>query len=339
MNILKLNQMKHTNLIVGILTLVMFTFLSCEHMDDYHFEYIKDGEIQYTTRLDSVVTFAGDSRVMISGILDQPFGVEQIRVYYNNGLDSLFMDYQQINTVDTISIMLDNMEEKSYGFDIYTADGKNNKSVKVMAFGTAYGERFRSNLFSRVIDADSTRDGSIYLTWLPADEMERGTEIKYLNSSGSEVILNLPEDSTWVALTDFSEGMSFRSSLVPELTSLDTFLCDWTDIELQIYESQGLFVHPILGDTPYNFDKVVRTVGANSYETYFADQEGNREGTRMKLKVDEENNVDVTFVGSTYVIEPNGVSTYNPSTGLFTLNYKYDWTLGERTITETLTLK
>ena len=123
------------------------------------------------------------------------------------------------------------------------------------------------------------------------------------------------------------------------MTSLDTFQADWTNIEFQIFESLGLFSHPLLGDTPFGFDKVVRTVGTNSYETYFADQIGNREGTRMKLKVDDENNVEITFVGSIYVIEPDGVSTFNPSTGVFTLNYKYDWTLGYRTIAETLTLK
>lgn len=331
--------MKHTNYIITFLALVMFTSLACDHMDDFHFDYIEDGEIQYTTKLDSVVTFAGDNRVEITGILNQPFGVEQIRIYYNNGADSLISDYQQVSNIDTISIMLDNMEEKSYGFDIYTADSENNKSIKVVTFGTAYGERFRSNLFSRVIDADSTLDGNIYLTWLPADEMERGTEIKYTNSSGSEVIMSLPQDSSWIVLDDFSEGMSYRSSLVPEITALDTFMCDWTVMELQIFESDGLFSHPILGDTPFNFDKVIRTVGANTFETYFADQIGNREGTRMKLKVDEDNNVEVTFVGSTYVIEPNGESTYNPSTGVFSLNYMYDWTLGARTITETLTLK
>ncbi len=331
--------MKQIKLFSALLAMAIFTLFSCENMNDFHFEYIEDGEIKYTTKVDSVETFAGDGRIKIMGILNQPFGVEEVRVYYNDFTDSFIVDYVRENEVDTLAIFMENMEEKSYAFDIYTGNSEGSKSVRVTTFGTVYGELYRVNLLGRAIDSDSTRDSNIYLSWLPADEMGRGTEIKYTNSSGSELTMELPQDSGWIALTDFGSGISYRSSYVPEVTALDTFYSDWVETEMQIFESQGLFSHPLLGDTPFGFDKILKTVGANTYETYFADQIGNREGTRMKLKVDELNNVDITFVGSTYVIEPNGSNTFDPGTGVFSLNYKYDWTLGARTITETLTLR
>ena len=89
----------------------------------------------------------------------------------------------------------------------------------------------------------------------------------------------------------------------------------------------------------FTFNKVLRTAGTSSYETGFADQEGAREGTRMKLKVDAENNVEVVFMGSEYLLLPNGVNVYDPATETFTLNYMYDHLTGARTISETLVKK
>lgn len=330
--------MKNILKYISITSLILFALVSCEYMDDFHYEYIKDGEIVYSTKLDSVTTNAGNERIQINGILNQPFGVEQIKIYYNDRADSTIVNYDQVNSIDTINILLEDMEEKSYAFEIFTINSDGNRSIKVDAFATSYGEIYTNNLQPRVIDSDSTKNNILYLNWLPADEMERGAEIVYTNTSDEEITLHIAQDSNNVHLANFKEGISYRSFYVPEVTALDTFASIWTDLELQIFESTGVFNHPLLGEEPFALDKVLRTIAPSTYELEFANK-GVSLGYRLKLKVDSENNVILSSVGSTPAVIPNGDNTFDPNTNTFTLNYKYDHLTGERIITETLVKK
>lgn len=321
-----------------ISALLLLTLISCEHMNDFHYEYIKDGETIYLTKMDSVVCYPGMNRVLINGVLDQAFGVEQIKVYYNNGQDSVLMDYDQQYALDTVELLLEDLEEKSYVFDIYTINDQGNRSVRVGAFATAYGENYRQNLQTRILDSDSTRNSVIYLTWIPGDEMERGFEVKYTRNNNEEVVISIPQDSAYSILEDYKEGLSCRSLYIPEETALDTFASDWANYELQIFASTGTFFHPLLGEEPFAKDKVLRTVSPNTYELEFANK-GISLGYRLKIKVLEDNSLALSSVGETPAVIPNGVNTYNPATGTITLNYKYEHLTGERLITETLVKK
>ena len=329
--------MKKMKLYISLIALVMFIFFSCEKMNDFHYDYIKDGEIRYTTKVDSVVSYAGENRVKISGILNQAFGVDLITVYYNDYNDSVLFDYDRIGEIDTIDIMLDNLEEKSYSFNIYTSNAEGNTSIMVSAFATAYGELYRSSLLGRAVESDSARGADLYINWLPAEELERGSEIVYTDNTGTEINLEIPSDSSYVILSDFSEGMKYRSLFVPEKTALDSFASDWINIELQLFTSTGVFTHPLLGARNFSEDKVFHTVGELVYETDFADL--GSYGYKMKLKINEDNTVELTSTGATPVAEPDGINEYDPATETFTLNYKYYHSTGDRLISETLVKK
>ena len=329
--------MKKIKIFISLITLAMFIFFSCEKMEDFHYDYIKDGEIRYATKFDSVITYAGNNRVIISGILNQAFGVDKITVYYNDYSDSLLVDYNRINEIDTIDIMLDNLEEKSYSFNIYTSDDDGNTSIMVSAFATSYGELYRTSLLGRAIESDSAQGSDVYINWLPAEELERGSEIVYTNTSGTEVSLVIPSDSSNVILTDFIEGIKYRSLFVPETTALDSFASDWIQVELQIFESAGIFTHPLLGPRNFSETKILHTLGELVYETDFADL--GSYGYKMKLIINENNQVELISTGTTPVAEPNGVNVYDPATETFTLNYKYYHSTGDRLISETLVKK
>ncbi len=330
--------MNKIKLYLSLITLVMFTIFSCDKMDDFHLKYIEDGEIRYTTKVDSVVTFAGNYRVKITGILFQPFGVNEIKIYYNDFNDSILIDYTRQEDIDTLSIMLDNLEEKSYSFNIYTGDQEGNRSIKVTAFGTAYGDLYQESLLGRAVNTFSVSDYDLGVNWLPADELERGTELVYTDTSGTEITLEVSPDSSSTTLYNFSDGIKYRSLFVPEKTALDSFASDWTVQEIGIYASTGTFTHPITGTRDFSLDKILQTVITGSvYETEFADL--GSYGYKMKLKVNTDNSVEIISSGSTPPSEPDGVNVYDPVTETFTLHYKYTATGGYRTISETIVKK
>ena len=91
--------------------------------------------------------------------------VRSIDVYWNDGLDSLIVPVELKTGYDSISIILENMEEKSYTFDVRTTDNFGHKSLYLTDFGTSYGEIYQSRLSDRRIKTVSLSDKGGIVTW------------------------------------------------------------------------------------------------------------------------------------------------------------------------------
>ncbi len=327
--------------ILSIISLatVMLLLFACEKMTDIHEQYIKNGEIIYTTKMDSVHTYAGNHRVLISGILKEAFAVKEIKVYWNEYNDSTVVSYSREQDIDTVDIMIENLEEKSYEFDIYTSDGEGHRSIKVAVFGTAYGERYQKSLYQRTINTFSMAgEDTVSIQWLPPDDLETKTEVKFVDSSDAEIMLEVPVNAGKTYLADFRHGITYRSWYLPEETAIDTFSTDWLTQEVYIYHSSGTFIHPLTGTRDFSMDKAVVRIDENTVETDYADM--GQYGYRMKLKVLEDNTVMVIPSGEAPAnLEPNGQNSFNPANGEYVLNTKYNATLGDRIVSETLDKK
>ena len=332
-----MKNIRNISFITGAALLLLLA--ACTKMEDFHNKYIKDGEIIYTTRLDSVQSYAGYQRVEIVGLLKEAFGVKEIIVYWNEGQDSLIIPYTKESDLDTVRIMVTGLEEQSYLFEIFTSDGAGHRSVMVQAFGTSYGERYRAALYPRTVKTYYVYDAdTLGMQFLPADELELHSEVKYTDTTGSEVILNVPDTIGLELLPAYKAGVEVRTWYLPEKTAIDSFPSDWQATEVSIYHSSGVFNHPLTGPRNFSMDKAVIRLDEHTYETDYADM--GQYGYRMKLRVLEGNKVLVMPVGETPSnLEPDGESTYDPATGKFVLNTKYEATLGFRNVSETLVKK
>ncbi len=332
--------MKNIKALTFITTAALLVFLAaCNKMEDFHSKYIKDGEIIYTTKLDSVKTYAGYQRVQITGLLKEAFGVKEIIIYWNDRQDSLITSYSKESDLDTISIIIPDLEEKSYLFEIYTSDGAGHRSVMVQAFATSYGERYRSALYPRTVKTYYIQDAdTLGMHFLPADELELHSEVRYTDTSGSEIVLNISTKQAIGLLPAYASGVDIRSWYLPEKTAIDSFPSDWKTTEVGIYHSSGVFNHPLTGPRNFSMDKAVVRLDERTFETDYADM--GQYGYRMKLRVLDNNNVLVMPVGETPSnLEPDGESTYDPVAEKFELKTKYEATLGYRNVTETLVKK
>ncbi len=315
---------------------VIFTY-SCEKMEDFHYKYIKDGEIIYTTKVDSVETFAGRNRIMLTGILANASNVNEVMFYYNDDNDSLLFNYSQENDVDTLSYILEGLEEKSYSFNIYTKDDEGNHSIKVIAFGTAYGDLYEASLLERAYKEVLLSDTGLIINWLPADELERGTILSYKNFSGQDILVQVPANINFSILENYASGFTYKSFFIPEHTAIDTFATKWAESSVSIYVSTGTYTHPFTGVRSFTMDKTMTAVTETIFETDCADLGSS--GYRVRLTVHENDSVTVTGLDKTPIVEPNGENTYDPVTRAFTLNYKFEGTGGYREVHDVLTEK
>ena len=197
-----------------------------------HREYIKNGEIVYLTKMDSVVLYPGKNRIQISGYLTSAYNVDKVLVYWNNRADSLVFDYSKAEDLDSLNLVIPNLEEKSYIFDIYTFNTLGNRSIKVPIAGTAYGDLYREKLIPRINNGFDFDGNQLKTLWLTADALERGTEIRYTTVTSGITTVFLSPDSSQIALPDrkYDTPLSFRSVYVPEKAAIDTFLTVWTTI-------------------------------------------------------------------------------------------------------------
>lgn len=207
----------------------VWTFFSCEDFMDIHKDYLEGGEIIYAPKPDTVSFVAGKERILFKCRTYNAVNVQSIDLYWNGRQDSLIIPVEQKNGYDSISVVLENMAEKSYTFDVRTTDNFGHKSLFVTGFGTAYGKNFELGLVPRMIQSLSLSDEGGVINWHVAPEHLVRSEVRYTKKDGSEAVSCVSSGDIVLTLPDVKLGSSidYRSLFLPEEEAIDTFPTPW----------------------------------------------------------------------------------------------------------------
>ena len=121
------------NKINFIFIAILASLISCTDADEYKM-YLEGGEIIYLQKADSLTAFPGKNRIQLNWILVDP-RITSYKVVYSQSAEkdsvivpvSTHHDYSN----DTISVIIDNLEETMYNFKIISSDEFGNKSIPV----------------------------------------------------------------------------------------------------------------------------------------------------------------------------------------------------------------
>lgn len=230
-----------------IIKFLVFAFISlavvsCKDMNALHEVYLEKGEVIYTNKVDSLNTYSGKGRLMIWGILESAFNVDEVVVTWNDGNDMEIFPYTKSDEdADTLNLVVTGLEEGNYEFSVYSKDADGNQSIPVTLFGTVYGEIFRSTLVPRPANGFSYNGPDTWLKFETSDENQRKTEIKYRNTGGEEITEELSREKDTAALSGYDLGTDivYRTYYVPTQarengmeTSIDQFDSDWKTLAL-----------------------------------------------------------------------------------------------------------
>ncbi len=221
------------NLIVFLFTIVLtFAFFACSTMKDKQEPFLTGGEKIYLVKTDSVHVLSGNNRVRVQCILTNAYNVNKILVYWNSRADSILFDYAKTDkNIDTVKLDIPALSEKSYIFELYTKNDAGDRSIKVTAFGTSYGDRYISSLSPRVISGFTFDGVNGTLNWYGSFEKEKSTQISYFKKTGDSVIVFLTSKSSSLSLPDLSTTSSiikYRSFYKPDSTAIDSFATAWS---------------------------------------------------------------------------------------------------------------
>lgn len=209
---------------------ILLGFTSCSEQDEY-LQYIQGGEIIYTGKIDSVKVLSGKNRVRLEGLIMADPKVSELRVFWNNRSDSVVVPIERSADIDTVRVLIDNLPENIYNFEVRTYDSFGNRSIAVNSTGQVYGERYQQSLYNRPISSDNLVGNQLVVNYAGMDRSSGviGTELSYEDSTGEEQTIFTPIDSSQVLIEDFASGTAYeyRTLFLPEPTAIDTFYTDY----------------------------------------------------------------------------------------------------------------
>ncbi|TKG94996.1 hypothetical protein EYV94_09790 [Puteibacter caeruleilacunae] len=224
--------MKQYNIILIALVCALF---ACSEMNDLHQKYLDEGEEIYPARIDTVLTFPGDHRIMLKNVIKVDPNITSCKIYWDNKSDSIELPVERTSGIDTISTMLTDLIEGSYVFDVYTFDAEGNRSVKLERSAKVYGDKYKRSLTNRRVSGiSSTVPGIAVIEWKESESGEVNTTLKYQSVNGSEVEVIVNPDETETVLDDFQYGgeITYHSTYKPLENAIDVF--DAADGKLQL---------------------------------------------------------------------------------------------------------
>lgn len=230
--------MKNFFLYLSLIGIVLF-ITKCTDINDFHDKYLKNGEIIYAPKIDSVEACPGYQRILLR-LFFKDERISDCVIFWDLKNDSLIVPIRNRTTSDYFDVVIDSLVEKSYVFEIFTMDSKRHRSIKVEKIANVYGEIYRSSLGDHPFESSKFNFSSSTLTisLFPAfNEDEIGVEFKYQDkNTGSSVIkfFNVDDlkNSIQIVNIDKNYPVLYRTLFLPEPQAIDTFKTDFKQIDL-----------------------------------------------------------------------------------------------------------
>jgi len=195
-------------------------------MDSTYRQYVVVGGIPYTGKATSPKAYAGHNRVRITWLRGADPNVTKAKIFWDNYADSLEVSIPE--DADTISVMIDQLPEKAYTFEIKTYDKNGIPSIPVEVLSGAFGDKYQSELINRPVNSVLLdANDKITIKWGNADISDGAifTELEYTDLSGATTTRRFPVSESSSELTDLKAGTVFRYRTVfePDSLSIDEF--------------------------------------------------------------------------------------------------------------------
>lgn len=219
---------------------------SCDKMDRTYSEFLESGQIIYNAKLDSVKTYSGRNRVLITWKPITDPRITKVKVLWSNNRESL---EKPITSGNDTTLLIENLTEGNYTFNFTTYDDAGNNSVKVEVLGVVYGELYESGLTLRQINNTSLNNNELTIKFNSTEQLDNyyNQEITYISSSDqAEKTISVPKDVSSIVIDDYSgDKFTHRSVYLPDELSPDLF---YTQLRTQYTPANPLLVYPQDGD-------------------------------------------------------------------------------------------
>ncbi len=213
--------MKH----IFILAITALFIAACGKSDKDYKDFAPEGEIVYPGKADSVKVYPGNNRVKLTWLLKTDSRITKCRVYWNQRQDSMEVAVTRTAGVDTITVLLNNMTEGPYSFDVYSYNAKGNVSIKANATGDVYGSFYTGNLVNRLFKKAVYSAGKTRIEWVVADTRTFGLRLRYKDLAGVTQTIQVPSSEmvTNIPANVLNNELEYETLYLPVPNAIDIF--------------------------------------------------------------------------------------------------------------------
>ncbi|MDR0700584.1 MAG: discoidin domain-containing protein [Tannerella sp.] len=235
-------------------------FFSCDSMHDLHIGYLESGERVYAAKVDSVSPGPGNKRIEME-VFIKAQRIDFIRFFWNAQHDSLDLGIN--NRTGVFKVMIENLEESDYLFEVVGFDKFGNRSLPFEVSSLAYGENYQRYLTNRRISSITyNADSEVVIEWLGLTEDAIYTTLYYTAGNGNEQVIVTPASESVTVVPDFSiTEFRYVTSYRPAANSPDTFDSEETTGVFppfeRLFDKSKFAALSVEGDTPSAYDWVV----------------------------------------------------------------------------------
>ena len=229
-----------------VLSLSALAMITCNKMDSTYRDFIKDGQITYSARVDSLKVYSGRNRVMVTWRPISDPRVNKVKIFWSSRADSL--EVPIATGKDTVAYIED-LAEGNYVFDFYTYDEEGHQSVKSEAVGRVYDTIYERGLLLRDVNNIVVSGTSVTLTFKSMTGVAGylSQEIVYTSTlDGQQKTVDLPADESELTISDFSgQNFTHRSVYRPQLLSPDLFYSAEKNVDINSNTSNLQYTNPV----------------------------------------------------------------------------------------------
>ncbi len=218
------NILLKANLVATFITLL----LGCTKIDETYKKFLKDSDIIYPGRVDSVKVFTGNERIKFNVLLSSDPKIKKIKVFWNSKLDSIEFPVTSSEIGTRKDLLLPSVKEGSHTFYIYTYNQGGRASIVTEVFSKVYGSEYQKMLKNRgIVDASHFSGSTVKINWAFSNPSHGDTKakIKYEDIAGIIKQTEVNKDASVTTLEDYKLGKPFfyETFIRPDTTSMDWF--------------------------------------------------------------------------------------------------------------------
>lgn len=220
-----------------LLLFIAIAVLSCKKENTQYRDLLGGSEITYPGLTTNFKAFQGNLRIKLQWHPSPDPGVKKYVIYWNNGLDSVWLNATSNKTSDSVSTIISGLNEDLQNFSLYTVGEKGEKSIgQTLSAVRIYGPLYMSSLVNRQLDdtrePEAIDDHTYRIFFSPVDTvLNINTAISYQDNQHQLRTVNIGAKTDEAVLEMVTAGtkVAMRSAYVPIKNAMDTFNVSYSD--------------------------------------------------------------------------------------------------------------
>lgn len=267
--------------IIAVLSAVTLLFVgSCKKQDEMHRKYMENGEILYLGKTDSLFAYSGHQRAKVLWLPPKDPKVEQMKIVWNNGQDSLAIPIEQLTEGDFQEVIIDELTEGVQTFVVHSINSDGYSSIKSELNIPVYGENYLSTILNRFPVNVTYWNHTLNITLASAEESVVNTEFSYKDINGNTQTASVGNEMNNISIDDVDpdQPIRYRTEHAPDSNVIDQFWTAYDELEVSQSGIMPIFISGFMrdaiddakNDVNYEYIQLMAAVDIDFSETPFS---------------------------------------------------------------------